>query len=287
MAAIGTAALTFRDLLQNALPTVIGVLLLVPRTDADELVIVAAVIFGYFLAPIAELVVARIYKHTPFLRKRIRALDNERARIAARWNYKRLFYYLDKDEREYLYQTAAYANFFRTTSFVFLLYILAIAVTAVEISNGRPVFHAAMPIRVIVDQAAAPAWLAILGAAVIWLSAVREYLREYKILFQDQYDEFARRYQLEKGDIARSVWGSVSNADGSAAACVCVTLTLDGFHEKATTDAGGHFIFEDVLQRLGKGTATVAVAESAAACSTIEVNAKVVPEVTLRIRTRG
>jgi hypothetical protein len=245
---------SFRDFIQYILPALIGVYLFIPYVasiDSIDAAFVSAAIFGYVLATPISSIARAIFGLIPGLRNRIKQLSIKRQWWSRNWNYDRLFYMLTKDERDYLYLTGAYVEFYRTVSVCFLIYsLLQIFSLTWEVvgSLQSSSFHW----NLILDQQTPMlgGWeMSTLVLAVISLVAfyylVADFLLEYEILFLDdgQYVTMAVKYQESVGGIAKSVWGCLLEDEAKPVEGATVYLGTKENPEitKSITDRDGLF----------------------------------------------
>lgn len=118
MGPVSTSAFIYRDVLRHILPAIVGVVLFAPflRSDStpkvgvDVLSLWVIVIAFTMSLPVLDLA-ERAYRRVRG-RKGISDLDW----WSKVWNFDELFFRLSKDEREYLYLTAAYLAVFQLIS---------------------------------------------------------------------------------------------------------------------------------------------------------------------------
>ncbi len=268
---------SFRDFIQFILPTLIGASLFLPYVSplpSIETVLVLAALFSYIIAtPVSEF--ARlVYRLIPGVRRRVKELADRREWWGCNWDYDRLFYFLSKDERDYLYLTGSYTEFNRTVSVYVLVYFLvqlgalvraAIEVPAAGISWWAAALGQTTPM---LGGWTAPTMLLAVVAIVLFRYLFANFAQEWEILFLEggQYVTFAIKYHEAGNRIARSIWGRVGSAQHSVANAE-VTLLADGSQLAQTqTDRDGRFQLVDAyplclgkgcLVRVKQGTVTV------------------------------
>lgn len=266
MAFVQASPFTFRDFLQAILPGLIGASLFAPYTKAQstEELLIGVGLFSYVIyTPISELA-ARSFGL--ILSTKMKKLNANREWHARNWNYDRLFYHASNEDREYLYLTGAYVEFYRITAFYFLIYI------AVQIVHLAPALRLLSPFYPMIYDLSfeeranrfvgpqtpilggwnIPTVAALTASFVILWFLLADFLNEYRLLFEHQYVEMARRYHAEKGDVARSIWGVVSCDEEGNKPLQGVGIELKDKAgqtiRKATTNSEGRFQFADLFQ---------------------------------------
>ncbi|HVF60958.1 MAG TPA: hypothetical protein VNJ70_14220 [Thermoanaerobaculia bacterium] len=266
MAFVQAAPFSFRDFLRSILPGLIAAGLFVPYTGAsrnEELVLGIALLSYVIYTPLSKL--ANVFRLMPIVGGRVRALDEDLELRKGNWDYKRLFYLATTEEREYLYLTAAYLDFYRLTALYFLAYLvtqlamLAVALGAVITTPDR--WYAAVKNEgtPMLGGWDAPTSLVALVAFVILWFLLADFLNEYRILFGDQYDQFARRYHAESGGVVTSIWGRVTK-EGFAVDGAIVTLKRSEWQRSERTDKAGRFRFSQEYQSCFEHGCTLSVA---------------------------
>src|SRR6266496_3689649 len=152
----------------------------------------------------------------------MRKAQDERAWWARNFNYGTLWYSLTKDDREYLYGTRAYYNFYLLVSFYLLLYAIINSWSVIDaLSVGSvpwhdpaaaigTVWHAVWsPETSLLFKTKLPSLALALASCVLIGFCLAEMFEEYTVLFTEsgQYVSLARVYQKKEGGIARSIWG--------------------------------------------------------------------------------
>jgi hypothetical protein len=232
MGSITSGTFIFRDFIRYILPTVIAACLFFPLFRGSgsqpslDVVVFVMVVFGYVLyAPvifIGELFLCR-FPQDILSRQRSR---KKQEWWAKNWDYDTLWFRLDKDEREYLYLTHSYIQFYRITSICFSAYaitniIILLNAARIEWSNSTKNLSWLMAsLQTTTPMVGGwdintPLLIAITGIITCFL--FRDADIEYKMLFLDDgsYVSYAKKYHQTFGNIARSVWGEVSCLDPS------------------------------------------------------------------------
>jgi hypothetical protein len=263
-------ALFFRDVVQYILPTVVALALFLPFFKADvsiEVLAAAGVLLGYLVSsPVGKL--AAVADLPIFMRTKDR-YKKERDFWQNNFDYGELWHRMSGDEREYLYTTNSYAEFYYMVAFYLSLYgvinigVMSWAVSGVgsfETAAFWPAVEAALNARTpMYGGWSAPACVLLAISAVIAFYATRDYLTEFRILFltNGRYVTFAGIHHEQCGTIARAVWGRVSSS-GSSVASAEVTLVDDQGKTIATvkTDSEGRFQFKSLYRSLLGGEAS-------------------------------
>jgi hypothetical protein len=258
MADVAPSPLTFRDFLYYTLPTAIAICLFAPLYNplrdkiSIESLILSAVILGYLVSTPVIKLASKLYNKLPILSARLADYKKKMEWSKRNWDYDRLFYFISNEEREYLYLTRSYADFYRLVSFYLIIYsIINISrlVDVAWVARGdvgkmmQGVISATTPLP---KDAAMPTWLLLLASMILSYYALKEFFNEYRILFHDkgQYTTFAEKYHKANGGIAVSVWGKVHH-NGLPHKGVEVELIGKDNSSlgKETTDSDGHFQF--------------------------------------------
>ena len=251
MAAISTASFVFRDFIRDILPTIIGACLFVPliRNVSPDALVIAGIILGYLISPLIHEVAYYTYKYLPFIRKKLKEYEYKRKWCAANWDQGRLFYSLNKDDKEYVFLSGGYAYFYRLISFYLFVYFVINLLSLREALNSKPLDTWWCVARS-VETAMMGGWkmptIAVLIISPILSSlASRRYFLEYNLLFFENgsYAMLAEAEQREKGGMALSIWGKVIYS-GKPATDLNVTLIVDNrtIYE-AQTNQYGEFQF--------------------------------------------
>jgi len=240
---------SLRDFLQRILPGLIGGILFIPYTAAklNEEILIGLLLLSYIAySPVAH--AARIFEYIPKAKQLIKTAQEERQWHSKNWDYNKLFYNASNEDREYLYLTGAYTEFYRLSAFYFMLYfvvqLIALCAAPIKLLYDPPVFGAILRTRTpILGGMTIPTLLAAIVALILLISLFGEYLREYRILFETQYLEVAKKYQKQNVDIVLSVWGTVRK-QGKPVKGADVFLTKDDqVIGGVKTDPDGRFQF--------------------------------------------
>lgn len=257
------APFSFRDSIQYILPLVIGAVLFAPYAAPGakfELILGTAALFAYVVYSPLQRVVRFLYSHAPFLRGRVAEIREEQEWWGSIWDYDRLFYSAITDkEREYLYLTAAYAEFHRLVSFFLLCYgLLQGWLLGSSLWNGSDVVGAIFGTwtRVMGGWSVSTPLLLVL-TGVLFMSSFNNWVSEANDLIRT-YVSFAEKYHGQPKPLAKSVWGKVERAGKPQKE---VRVQLLGSHgkvlEEEKTDASGRYRFADVLARFPEQELTV------------------------------
>lgn len=258
MAAPSPSSFIFRDFIQYIFPTLIAACLFVPFSSRLNSVVsfeglfFGAAILGYIISsPLTKLVNFSM-RYIPIAKGTLREYEKRGEWIANNWNFERLFFVLSNDEREYIYLTSSYAEFYRFVGFYLLIYFVAnvawllssILPDAGSLAEvWRRSLGAATPM---LKNVQVPTLLLLLITPVLSYFLFRDFFTEYEAMFLErgQYAAFAEKYHLEKGNIAVSIWGKVLS-QGEPVAQAQIKLLSSNYEEldRAMTDEKGHFQF--------------------------------------------
>jgi hypothetical protein len=129
------------------------------------------------------------------------------------WDYRKVFYYLDKDERDYLYLTGAYIVFFRNAGFVLFSYCIGLTYLLIKdvVLGNQALFEHHV---ILLKDIHVNTGLMLCICLIIIYSLKREFINETKYLFypDGQYDYFAEKVQKrEKELLAKCIYGEIIN----------------------------------------------------------------------------
>lgn len=240
---------SLRDFLQRILSGLLAGFLFIPytATKINEEVFIGLLLLSYIAyLPIERS--ARIFAYIPKIKTLIQTAQEERTWHNRNWDYDKLFYSASNEDREYLYLTGAYAEFYRLSAFYFFLYfvvqLIALFAAPIKLLYDPPVVGAILSARTpILGEMKIPTLLAAVLSLILLISLLCEYLKTYRILFHTQYLEVARKYQAQDVDLVLSVWGTVRKK-GEPVKNADVSLTKDGtILSKVKTGPDGRFQF--------------------------------------------
>ena len=257
------------------MPTLVGLCLFVPlfeppaKTVDITLLIFGGIILSFMVAGLAAAAADLFVELLPGFRRRLEDYRAERGWVNGNWNIGRLEAHMTKDELEAADLIGSYIISTKIITFYLLAYFLVNLVwlafglyDAATAAGGatefwRTVWGVRTPIvggwllSTVVILVAAP-------ASIVFLLA--DYLGKYGQLFLrgGWYDNMAAKYHAEKGDIARHVWGRVTEKKDGKTEGVCgleVTLSAGGqaVGGPAETDKDGYFQHEDAFAKCRAG----------------------------------
>lgn len=259
MAAISPPPLSLRDFIQHSFPTIVGACLFVPfygplnQKVSVESLIVASIILGYLISSPMTQIASFVTKRLPILGRKIHKYREEATWYSQNWDYDRLFYTLNKDDKEYLYLTGSYAEFYRLVGFYLLVYFLLNLVLLMKALLTVTTLADVKLVLVSLNTSMLGGWpantmIVLIISFLLSVYAFRDFLIEYKALFlpNGQYITMAQNQHIEKGLIAKSIWGRVlSNGDGIAKANVKLLKEDGSIIEEAETNDSGFYQFKD------------------------------------------
>lgn len=230
MGALGASAFIFRDFVKYVLPTITGAFLLLPMFVEWKYIKIDQILFlsfisGYIIYPLASQAANYVQDHLPCiggisLSDKSPAVKEGRW-VKSNWDMKGLRSKIDKDEREYLYLTQSYLEYFQITGFYFLLFSLFSFIYifikspsmfyAAYSACSRLEFVQSVLIGTIVGSPVPSVYAGIIGLVVSFFLFQASVI-EYRALFgiNGAYEFFLERYQAMQGGLARNIWGHVS-----------------------------------------------------------------------------
>jgi hypothetical protein len=198
---MSTSGFLYRDILKYILPIAFFYLLFIPyvsnKIRVEELVglsVITSFVLGCSLEYFAKL----IFQLLPSVKrdKKVWVWMNRN------WNYSKMFYDLDKDDRDYLYLSSAYIEFCRNTAFVLLLYIVFFLFNSfhnviffnTNFLNEKIPFLGGidLPLIIIIPLCCILEWRLLLNMS-----------SEFEYLFfpRNKYECFARKTQKKNGEL--------------------------------------------------------------------------------------
>lgn len=228
MGALSPAGFIFRDAVEYILPTVLLLALFSPYFyQLDALSFVGlAVVLGY-LTSWFQGKVASIYKKFGS----VKAVKEQHMWHEKNWDYDKLFLELGHRDREYLYLTQAYGNFYMIVSFYLVSYFAANAgVVLVRMLQSEHTWGSLVAAYVststpMIGGFTLPTWIVLVSSLVGATVCYEECSSEIRTLFTYQYPMFARKYHELRGGLAKAVWGRIKKKDsGEPVAGVSVTV---------------------------------------------------------------
>jgi hypothetical protein len=264
MGALGASGFIFRDFIKYILPTLTGACLLLPMFVEWKLIKIDQIIFlsflsGYIIYPLVSLVANFVHDRLPCvggisLSPKSPAVEESRW-VKSNWDMKALRSKIDKDEREYLYLTQSYSEYFQITGFYFLLFSVFnfIRIFASSPDSLLAAFNScklfeyiqSVSIGTIVGSSVPSIYAGLFGLVISFLLFQASVI-EYKALFgiNGAYEFFLEKYQSSKGGLARSIWGRVHLETESR--CLKLKLLRNNKHiDTCIVDELGRFQFSD------------------------------------------
>jgi len=219
---MGLSAFLARDVIQYILPTIIALGLFFPIFDQNitaDYIVFGGALIGYFISSFVGYFAGWLLV-LPYVRRRRKTLDAAHDWWSRNFDYDKLWHSLNRDEKEYLYGTQSYYEFYRLVSLYLMIYMAVNMVLVVNAVIACPIAwndpsSSDMRLAWIAISAArttmfwkgtAPSAALVLFAFFCFLFNIRDMLLEYGIVFQ-QYVTLGRLYQRKNGGIATSVWG--------------------------------------------------------------------------------
>lgn len=228
---MSTSGFLYRDILKHVLPTLLLFLLIFPvfYESIDYTVLSAsAVVVSIALGEIFNRLSTKLNKI--LFSEKAREIGEINVWMNKNWNYRKVFYYLNKDERDYLYLTGAYIEFFKNSVLVFFLFVIAIIVTLIADCGAdlqSIFFHQTSLFSAIKVNSIS----LIVSSVILIFSLQRAMVFEVKyLLYPDgQYDYFAEKVQKrEKEILFRTIYGKIVDSNGEALIGVQILLLKNG-----------------------------------------------------------
>jgi hypothetical protein len=266
----------FRDFIQCILPTLIALCLFLPFWPEQDISLEGVVFGGALLsyltyAVISEWVPAILgWRWMPIISSKIKAQDLRQEWMEDNWDFGRLWFNLDKEERDYLLLLQSYKDFYQITGFYLLIYfivnLILYLLPAIPYDLGEKICQAQLWDRLRAVQT--PIWgiesvptliICPISLLLVFYS-LRSSLTYNEMLFSPRgiQDCLAQKYQKKERIFARSIWGrvfEVPNKDGDKAKSlphVKVMLYSDNTAEaigETESDPQGYFQFKGAYTR--------------------------------------
>ena len=212
---MSTSGFLYRDILKYVIPTLLLLLLIVPLFESSidyKVLIPFGIIISLIIGPLLAKLSTFFYKIFPKVREVI-SISNW---MNSNWNYRKMFYNISKDDRDYLYLTGAYVEFFKNSGLVIFIYmVVTIILMIVEVKGNYSNY---LTHSTIVLSSLEVNTFFILIICIILINTLKAALIfETKILlFPDgQFEIFAEKVQRENNElIARKIYGKIDKLQG-------------------------------------------------------------------------
>jgi hypothetical protein len=290
---VDVSSLVAEDTLKYALPTFLGFALFAPFWDpaAEPATLLLISIFvGFAATPLIgsgyEWLVAKYSA-------RLRAIGRRQLRESKRWDYDRTFIRLGNDDRDALTLSEARGTFSLMLSVYLRLFVLACTAAAIHavglpssLEGVKAVLLTPIPM---LSKMYAPAGVCIFVGVVVSWQSLAQFCRARDWLFGEQYPEYARKQHLDKGDVAKAVWGHAilpagTAGTGGGARSARLLDSSGRLLSEATIDADLEFTFPVAADDWQDKTLTVeASVGSLSAKKSVTFAEKDVPEVILQL----
>ncbi len=244
------SAFAFRDLIRIILPTIVAGCLFAPFgvflniSISMEVLVFGGIVGGYLIySPVA--VAASLVQES--ITWKFFGLRSGKARfkwLSKNWDFDIMWDSLAKDEREYLYLTNAYFEFYQTVAFYFFLYAIVTAVLwwyhiVFSTQNVAGIFT--VPI---LGGYWAPCWIMSPLALFMFGVLSRDAKIEYEALYgvEGRYVGYCAKLHKKDGGLAKGIWGLVLDKKSNPLKGIKVMIK-DGGSEigKPETDADGYY----------------------------------------------
>src|ERR1700688_662147 len=306
MGSIGPSVFLARDIIRHLIPTLVATALFFPLSPGSKSIGVEglatiAIVSAYFVTAFAgqamsvgaiDHLMSTLYlpleekdsNGKPIKEPTAKEIKDTHQWWGGNWDYERLFFSLDKDDREYVYMTDAYLTCFDLLSFFFFLYLafnftwLFGRIYTDVSSNVFSLFDIRTPLL----YGSAPTVLVVLFSYLLFNTMASWARTEELALFWDGgiYPQFSAKQQRKDGGLAKAVWGWVRRSE-EAVQGASVHLFCNGVEIGVkTSDKDGRFQFPVDPQELLDNDCALEVRGHQSRLS-FKVDEKSVPEYSL------
>jgi|GEM_PF-3457049 len=207
---MSTSGFLYRDILKYVLPVAIMLLLFIPFINSDfevNSIGLIAIVLSFVLGCLIE----HISTYIKYIFLSIKKTSEIGNWMSENWNYDKVFYYLDKDERDYLYLTAAYIVFCRNVIFILLTYSITIVIHIIVNCQFdiKSIFLYEIPF---INDSTLNSWLIMILCCSIIYVLVKSLISEIEYLYypNGQYDFFAEKTQKKENCLlVKNIYGFV------------------------------------------------------------------------------
>ena len=212
---MSTSSFLYRDVIKYIIPTLLFLILatsLVPEEiDLPPLItfgIIISLLFGAFISTISNY----FFRLFPDVRRVISIAQW----MNSNWDYRKMFYYIHKEERDYLYLTGAYIEFFKNSACI--LVVFALTWFGKMLWDTHLQWDNLLRHSILLAGSIKLNTLIIITLCIVLFFILKKALIfETKILMfpNGQYDIFSEKIQRrEKEIIARSIYGRIGDRKG-------------------------------------------------------------------------
>ncbi len=212
---MSTSSFLYRDVIKYIIPTLLFLILatsLVPEEiDLPPLItfgIIISLLFGAFISTISNW----FFRLFPDVRRVISIAQW----MNSNWDYRKMFYYIHKEERDYLYLTGAYIEFFKNSACI--LVVFALTWFGKMLWDTHLQWDDLLRHSILLAGSIKLNTLVIITLCIVLFFILKKALIfETKILLfpNGQYDIFSEKIQRrEKEIIARSIYGKIGDRKG-------------------------------------------------------------------------
>lgn len=222
MGPIGPTGFIFRDFIKYILPTAIACFLFVPLTVGSvekskiELLILISFLMGYVIYnPVARLS-GKLHKRIKLKHIEIDSIMQKFQVLNLKYDLSKLWNLLEKEEREYLYLTQSYIEFYQITAFYVVIYLSVNILKLLFVIVKKNLVYAVICTNTnLLFYSEIPTISVILISSSIAFFLYNNTVIELNVLYGDnrQYQFFAEKLHKEHGCIAKTVWGEIENYD--------------------------------------------------------------------------
>jgi hypothetical protein len=243
----------YRDIVKFILPTLIGICLIGSFFEInlqDTSAFLIAVFVGFLFSGLLSSI--NIIHWIPKIKER----EKVKKMMINNWDYDLMFYSLDKDDRDYLYLSGSYLQFYITTVFYLFIYLIINILyfipnfyelngsTFLKLLNLKTTIIGGIEINSCIV-------FLLVGIALIFL--LKYYILEYEILYFPfgQYDTLARKMQLKNVNIIliKSIWGKIIRSNKGLEGNLIYLKENGTTVESCETNSYGYFQFNNVFEK--------------------------------------
>lgn len=228
---MSTSGFLYRDILKHVLPTLLLFLLIFPifyeginYTVLSSFAVVISITLGELFNRLSTKLNKFIFS------ERAKEIGEVNTWMNKNWNYRKVFYYLDKDERDYLYLTGAYIEFFKNNILVFFVFGIVIIVTMlIDCSADLQLIF--LHQTSLFSSIKVNSLILIFACVILIFSLQRVMVYEARyLLYPDgQYDYFAEKIQKREREILfRTIYGKVVASNGDGLVGIQIVLLQEG-----------------------------------------------------------
>ncbi len=212
---MSTSGFLYRDILKYVMPTLLFLILIVPLLESSvdyQILILFGIIISLLFGPLLSRISTLLFKLFPNVKKVIKVSHW----MNSNWDYRKAFYSLSKDERDYLYLTGAYIEFFKNSGFVVSVFMILSLIFMVIDLKGNYLEY--LNHTTCIMSKFGFNTIALIITCFILIGSLKDALIfETKILLypNGQFEIFAERVQKESKELlAKKIYGNIKELQG-------------------------------------------------------------------------